>query len=745
MRVLPSLALLALLASPALAIEVDGRIDAAEWQGAQHVSDFRMTQPLSRAPAQHPTEAWILATTGGLAVGFRSIQPPGVPRTRQRMQRDENGPNDRVNVYVDFDGDGRIGYNFTVTLADSIADGTLTSENQFNDDWDGHWLHAVTEDEQGWCAEFLIPWHIAPMRSATDGTRRLRISLDRVIGATGERMSWPAISFREQRFVSLFEEIEVPSFRQSLLVVAPYAVSVYDVVGARTRADGGADVFWKPNGQFQLSATLNADFGQVESDQLVVNFDAVETFFDDKRPFFTENQSFFNVPFGSLGDDSRLIYTRRVGGMADDGSGPGDVTAAVKVNGSLRGVNVGVFAATEGDAVGRDFYALRATRDFEEQGLGGMLLRVNSPFPGREATVYELDHRWAPDDSWNVWTTVVVSAVREAGTRTDDGGAELRIDHDIGQGWRQQLYAVHLGDRLQLNDFGFLQRNDFNYVRYQLSRRLTGLPESSSFSSHDLRAAVSRRANDNGVDIADAWAIARYSERRDGGDQYMELSGWTSGYDDLITRGNGVVRMPAKLYAFAERFRPRKGNWSLYGNVRYAAEGLGGLGDGMVRAHVEPRYHFNDTASVSVGLQLTHNPGWLLWRGDNLLGTFDGNMIFLNAGLSWLIGSRQELQVKLEAIGLEAEARQAWRVALDGTPVAVDEAIPDFAVRNLGFQVRYRYELAPLSYLYVAYVRGGSLFEERQDPFDVGSQFQGAFDLRDSEQFLVKLTYRFEM
>ena len=36
-----------------------------------------------------------------------------------------------------------------------------------------------------------------------------------------------------------------------------------------------------------------------------------------------------------------------------------------------------------------------------------------------------------------------------------------------------------------------------------------------------------------------------------------------------------------------------------------------------------------------------------------------------------------------------------------------DDPIDDFSVSNLGFQIRYRYELAPLSYLYVVYGRGG--------------------------------------
>jgi hypothetical protein len=112
----------------------------------------------------------------------------------------------------------------------------------------------------------------------------------------------------------------------------------------------------------------------------------------------------------------------------------------------------------------------------------------------------------------------------------------------------------------------------------------------------------------------------------------------------------------------------------------------------------------------------------------------------------WLINDKHELRVRLEAIGLDAKARQAYRVAADGEPVAVDEVIPDVGLRNLGFQIRYRWELAPLSYLYIAYVRGGSFYEELvSGGFRARDQFQDAFDLRDSEQFLVKFSYRFEL
>jgi hypothetical protein len=76
--------------------------------------------------------------------------------------------------------------------------------------------------------------------------------------------------------------------------------------------------------------------------------------------------------------------------------------------------------------------------------------------------------------------------------------------------------------------------------------------------------------------------------------------------------------------------------------------------------------------------------------------------------------------------------------------LAVNETLDDFGLNNLGFQIRYRYELAPLSYLYVAYVRGGALFDEG-GAYNSGQLITDAFSLRDSEQLLVKFSYRFEL
>ena len=740
-----SLAIAALwsIALPAAAIEVDGRINADEWAGAKHVTDFKLTQPLSRAPGPHPTEGWILATPEGLAIAVRAMQPASAPRTRQVAQRDAGANADRVSLYVDFDGEGRTGYSFMVLLSDSIVDFTITNENNFSSDWDGNWQHAVSEDGDTWSVEMLIPWHIAPMQAGTDGKRTIGIQLDRVLGSSSERMSWPGAAFQEPRFLSVLEKITIPAYSTSLLAVTPYVVGVFDNIRSQTNYDAGADIFWKPNGRFQLSATLNPDFGQVEADQLVVNFSAVESFFSDRRPFFTENQGFFDVPFGSFNGIDRLIYTRRVGGNADDGSGAGDVTAAVKVNGSLAGLNYGVFAASEADEVGRDFFALRGTREAGTHSFGAMMTRVDRPFLDRVADVYEFDHRWKPTAALGIRTTIVGSDVQQDRDSIRDSGGLIIIDYAMDKGWRQQLYLLHLGDQLQLNDFGFLERNNFNYLRYQVAKRVSELPADSQYQSHDYRYTVATRHNDRGVHLYDAIQFETVGDLRNGGDDFMHIRYFGPGYDDLITRGNGDIKIPAKLYGFYERFTPRKGHWSLYYEVSYAAEGLAGPSKGRLGFYIKPTYFINDNLSVYASLFASHSPDWLLWQHDTLLGTFRANRLSLDAGVNYIISSKQELRVKLETIALDARALRGWRVGADGTPVPSNNPIDDFSLRNLGFQIRYRYELAPLSNLYIAYVRGGFGFQPHGQ--EVGGLLGDSFSLHDTEQLLIKLSYRFEL
>lgn len=726
-------------------ITLDGRIDAEEWADARHITDFRGVQPLTREPAALATEAWVKSTPEGLAIAFRNAQPAGVPRLSPRGGRDNVPPADRVNVYVDFDGDGRSGYNFMVTMAGDIGDTTIANENQFNDDWDGDWRWATSEDVEGWSAEILIPWHVAPMAQARDGRRTVGLSLDRVVGHSNARYGWPVVTWNEPRFLSAFERVEIPAYEQSLLAITPYVSGLQDQVGGRFHSDAGADLFWKPNGRFQLSATLNPDFGQVESDELVVNFGAVETFFNDKRPFFTENQAYFDIGFGGLGNANRLLYTRRVGAPADDGSGAGDVTGAIKLNGSAGAIGYGLFAATEDGPAGRDFLAARLSTAGEGWTSGAMLSEVKRPFLDRVARVASVDQVWTPNAGLTVRGGLVASDVDDPRRGGRDSGGQLRIDHELDGGWRQQLYALHLGSNLQLNDFGFLERNNFNYVRYEVAQRQPDLPAGSRFASHLNRYAISSRYNNRGLRLFNTLAVNQYSEYRNGGNRFWDVFVTGPINDDLVLRGNGFVRLPARIGVFAERYwaRAPESRMEFYGHARVVNEGFDGRGRGLAQLTGEATYHASDRLRFSASARLVDNPDWVIWRGGDALGQFHGQQAFLGAAGTWQIDAKQELRLRLEAIGLDAGARALWRVSPDGVARRSGERLDDFALRNLGFQVRYRYQIAPLSDLYLAYVRGGSLFQESPDGFRVGEEFSRAFDLRDSEQLLIKLSYRF--
>jgi hypothetical protein len=160
--------------------------------------------------------------------------------------------------------------------------------------------------------------------------------------------------------------------------------------------------------------------------------------------------------------------------------------------------------------------------------------------------------------------------VEQAGSTRRDSGAQVLIDYDMQNTWRQQLYALHIGKDFALNDFGYLERNNFNYLRYDLGHRVTDLPEASSYTGFDWHYAASHRSNDQGERIAWAASVNRQGNRRDGGDDFFDIAIWSAGQDDLITRGNGIVEVPAKFYAYYERFRPRKGAWQFSGYGRYA-------------------------------------------------------------------------------------------------------------------------------------------------------------------------------
>ena len=95
--------------------------------------------------------------------------------------------------------------------------------------------------------------------------------------------------------------------------------------------------------------------------------------------------------------------------------------------------------------------------------------------------------------------------------------------------------------------------------------------------------------------------------------------------------------------------------------------------------------------------------------------------------------------------GIKADEDGRWEVPTGGgslDPVLPDPAgTPrDFSISRLTFQARYRWEIAPLSDLFVVYTRGSNLSSMPEEDF--GGLFSRAWTDRVVDVFIVKLRYR---
>lgn len=728
----------ALAASPEL--KIDGLIDEAAWQRAQVFRDFVVVEPYTLAAPSHPTEALLLSTPEGIAIAFRCSQPAGVPRIRERTPRDADMPGDRVNVFIDFNGDGETAYDFTIALSGSVQDATVTNENFYSPDWDGDWKHRVHETEDGWSAEFLLPWTVAAMKGSGAPRRTVAVMFDRVLGHTRERSGFPAATFMRPRFVSEFHKIEIDQYQASVFHIFPYLTGSYDFRGDARDGKAGADLYWKPSGDFQLTAALNPDFGQVEADELVVNFDAIETFFSDRRPFFTENQGLFDL---RTPDSGLLIYTRRIGGPRDDDPGrAAEIDAALKLNGSIAGYDYGVLAAQEAehaDELGSRFLAQRLLRAQGSLSLGYLGTYAERPFLEREAQVHAFDATWRIDERWALSGQVLASDIDRPGRDKHGFGAWSRVDYTPDANWRQELELTHFDAGLDFNDMGFQRRASLNELEWTIQRQRPVDDETSALRTRSWSFELQARSNDAGERLPLVF-IGNYRWGfRDGSELSLDPYVESAGYNDLISRGNGLVHLPQRASMYLEYDTRRFASTQYEVGGGYREEGLGG---GALELWGGMQWFARENLTLQASFGWTDSRDWLIWDSGTLLGRYQREQLSSDFNLDWFPAPGHEFRVKLQWLGLSAFDARAVRIGAGGNLHPVDEEPGDFVVDNLGLQLRYRWAFAAQSDLYVVYGRGG-IVERLGRERDFVELLDEALQLRDADQLLVKLRRRF--
>ena len=281
------------------------------------------TIPFARDEPRYRNELRILSTEQGLAAAFVIDQPPQERRIKPRTPREsERLTGDTVSLIVDFDANAQIGYEFTVAPRRRHARRLITNQNKFDRDWDGELAARGARERRAVVRrdpDSLVQHQHARVgrRHAHDRHVRARAICSSAASATPARAS-PAKPRCFFPTSGAFQISQHDAGRQ-LRLRAVRRPCISDFVDDHTRFKAGADINWKISPNLWLAATLNPDFGQVESDELVVDFSAIETVFTDKRPFFTENQGIFDLRTPANG---QLIYTRRIGAAPTMASAP---------------------------------------------------------------------------------------------------------------------------------------------------------------------------------------------------------------------------------------------------------------------------------------------------------------------------------------------------------------------------------------------------------------------------------------
>jgi len=738
-------------------IVVDGNIDEAQWQTAIICDDWQRTLPFARDQPRYANELRILSTEGGLAAAFVIDQPPSERRIKPRTPRDsERLIGDTVSLMIDFDATGQVGYEFTVGLGGGIRDGLITNQNKFDRDWDGAWLHAVRETDQQWFVELFVPWSSVSMHASSAATRTISVYGTRYLYERGERYACPGITSEAAVFLSDFKRIEISEHESvASLDIVPYGTAIADFVGEHTRFKAGADINWKASPNLWLAATLNPDFGQVESDELVVDFSAVETVFTDKRPFFTENQGIFDLRTPANG---QLVYTRRIGAAADDDSvASSDIDAALKLTGTAGAFIYGGFVVQEDeydDDIGRRFAVARAALPLQHSRFGFLGTWTDRPFLDRDAFVNALDYEIAPNESMRLSGQVIRSDIGTSGVNllgmdlrapgvgvvpreVDTHGYEswLQADFNRSSPLTHTFKLLYIDDTFDMNDLGYMERNALQQAEWDTHYRTSGagriIGETWRFYSFyrentDGQRLQSRISGTRDVQYASAWRA------------YQELRYITSGVDDLISRDNGPVRIDERVSAYMDLTSPRFGDWQFtFGSYLYqqGVEGYSGWLQFLAA------WYPTEKLTLRLDLLPQYSSDWLLWQNDNLFGSFRAERLDFDFRLDWIPALRHELRIKWQWIGIDAELRRAYRTDAAGNLLSVADPVAPFTVNNLGLQIRYRYELGPKSELFLVYARGGYDFIDA-DERGVRELFRDMTDVRDADQFLIKFRYK---
>ncbi len=335
-------------------IKVDGIIDPI-WAQADSVSDFIQHEPYFDKEPSRKTTAKLITSEKSLYCLIRCEEDK--KNIQQRTGKLDDYGGDVVSLMLDTFGDKRTAYKFAVSASGIRNDCRLLDDARNRDySWDGVWFSAAKIYDWGFVIEMEIPYRSIQY---DEKLNEWGLDFDRWIPTRNEDIYWCRYEENEGQRISKFGRLIFEDFKPSVkglnFEIYPVGISKaeyqqngkYDV-----QPNAGIDLFYNPSQQLTYQLTANPDFAQIEADPFTFNISRYESYFDERRPFFTQGNEVF-MPSGREQNTGfyrplELFYSRRIGKKLPNGSEV-PLLLGTKAFGRIKSWEYGGFLAATGE------------------------------------------------------------------------------------------------------------------------------------------------------------------------------------------------------------------------------------------------------------------------------------------------------------------------------------------------------------------------------------------------------------
>jgi hypothetical protein len=289
-----------------------------------------------------------------------------------------------------------------------------------------------------------------------------------------------------------------------------------------------------------------------------------------------------------------------------------------------------------------------------------------------------------------------------------------------------------------VNDFGYQRRNDAKNFNYRLNWTKSGLEMIRDFKLNPfIRYEVNGEGYRTDIGIATGWDITLNNLHSIGG----FIGFFPERYDDRNSFDNGTFKVRSRVFSDLSFRTDTSRPVSFFVRAGTRPENLYGT---SIESQVGVTWRPRENLSFELNVQHKDYNGWLLHQDDENFTSFNGPQWQPQLSLDFYPSSKQQLRLAMQWIGIRA-VEDRFYVLPDGTtdlievPKAPGAEADDFSVSQLNFQIRYRWQIAPLSDLYIVYTKGD---RKKTDLTSFGDMFDDNWNDPLGDFLIIKLRYR---